>query len=124
MTKIDGQMLNEFRNDFAEAVKDLEAKYGIVISVGRISYTYDSFQCRIEGKLGDSKDDVMRKDFEKHCQEVGLYPDDYGQTFTKNGKQYALIGVDMKKRKYPVVIKEVSTGRTMRCTPAFVKSAD
>lgn len=119
--KIDRQMLLQFRNDFQEAVKGLESKYGIVISLGRISYGYDEFSGKLEAKSGDNKDDVMKREFEKNCSHVGLDPEDYGQVFTQQGKDYKIIGIDLAKRKYPIIIKEVATGRTVRCTADYVK---
>jgi hypothetical protein len=121
--KIDNQMLDAFRKDFAEAVKDLEKQYGVVLSLGRITYGYDNFRCQLEAKSGDSRDDVLKKEFEQNCSAVGLYPEDYGQTFTQQGKQWRIIGIDLKKRKYPIIIEEVATGRTCRCTAAYIKSA-
>jgi hypothetical protein len=121
--KIDRQMLEQFRKDFQEAVKGLESKYGMVISLGRITYGYDEFTGKLEVKSGADKDDVMKREFEKNCSYVGLDPEDYGQVFTQQGKDYKIIGLDLAKRKYPVIIQEVLTGKTVRCTVDYVKRA-
>lgn len=121
--KIDKQMLEQFRKDFQEAVKGLESKYGMVISLGRITYGYDEFVGKLEAKSGDDKDEVMKREFEQNCASVGLDPEDYGQVFTQQGKEYKIIGLDLSKRKYPVIVKEVLTDKTVRCTVNYVKQA-
>lgn len=119
--QIDKQMLQQFRQDFQEAVKDLESKYGIVISLGKITYGHDDFTAKLEAKSGDSKDEVMKREFEENCLYFGLDPEDYGQVFSEKGKDYKIIGIDLAKRKYPVIIQELSTGKTLRCTVDYIK---
>lgn len=115
------ELLQNFRSDFAKAVEELEKQYGLVIKLGNITYGFDSFTGKIEVKEGASKEEVAKKDFEQNCSAVGLYPDDYLMTFTgSNGKKYQIIGVDLKKRKYPIIIRNVDTGETSRCTKNFI----
>lgn len=122
--KITKQLLDLFRKDFQEAVKDLESKYEMVISLGRITYSDDEFTAKLEVKSGGSKDDVMKREFEKNCVYIGLKPEDYGRVFTQRGIDYKIIGLDLAKRKYPIIIQEVLTGKTVRCTLDYVKRAE
>lgn len=121
--KFDNGTFDAFRKDFAEAVKGLEGKYGVVLKLGSITYDYDSFHCKLEAKSGASKEDVMKREFERDCGSVGLYPEDYGQTFEQRGVKYEIVGIDLRKRKYPIIVREVATGKTLRCTADYVKNS-
>lgn len=116
------EMLEAFREDFADVVKELEVKYGVIISLGRITYGYDSFEGKITAKLGNSKEDVMKKTWEQECGWFGFNKDDFGKQFTANdGKTYEIIGIDSGKRKYPIIIRDTRTGKTVRGTADWVK---
>ena len=119
---INKQMLNDFRADFTEAMKALEQKYGLIIELKTIHFGYDSFDGKLEAKEGASKEDVSKREFEKNCSAVGLLPEDYGQIFTQQGKLYKIIGIDLAKRKYPIIIEDIN-GKRMRCTVDFVRNA-
>lgn len=53
--EINQTTLSQFREDFQEAVKKLEEKYGVVIEAGRITYEASRFQFKVEVKNGLSK---------------------------------------------------------------------
>lgn len=122
--KIDLQSIRDFRKDFEEAVKDLEQKYGVVVTLGQITYGYDEFYCRMAVKNGQSKEELFKKEFEADCAKVGLYPEDYGQTFMRHGHTFKIVGLDLKKRKYPVIIEDTATGKTMRCSVGYLSNDD
>jgi len=118
---IDKAMLQNFRQDFAEAVKDLESKYGLVIELGNIKYSATSFEAKMSCKEGESKDDVNAQEFKKYCHMYGLNEDDYDRRFTFKGEDYVIIGIRPSKRTYPIICQQVSTGQSYSFTPDTVK---
>ena len=118
---IDKQMLTNFREDFTEAMKDLEQKYGLVITLGSIRYTPTSFDGKIECKEGESKDDVNEKEFKQYCRMFGLDEEDYDKRFTYQGKDYVIVGIRPSKRKYPIACLELKSGTTYGFTVELVK---
>ena len=118
---IDKQLLADFRKDFEEKMKDLEQKYGLVISLGGIRYSPDSFEAKLECKEGDSKDEVNEQDFKKYCHMYGLSYDDYDRRFAYQGDDYIIVGVRPSKRKYPICCTQVSSGETYGFTAETVK---
>ena len=60
---INTQMIKNFRADFAEAVKDLEKKYGVVIELKNINYASDNFEAKLQVTEGEDQYDVNRKEF-------------------------------------------------------------
>ena len=118
---IDKKMLQEFRNDFADAVKTLEQKYGIVIELGQISYTATSFDGKIKCREGASKDDANAADFRHYCKMYGLDEDDYDRRFTYGGDEYVIVGIRPSKRKYPIACTQLKSGQTYGFTAATVR---
>jgi len=118
---IDKQLLADFRKDFEETVKSLEQKYGLVISLGSIRYSPDSFEAKIECKEGESRDDVNEKEFKIYCKTYGLQPEDYDRRFAFQGKSYVIVGVRPSRRKYPICCQCVEDGKTYGFTASLVK---
>jgi hypothetical protein len=120
---IDKQTLENFREDFQDAMKALEQKYGFVIELGRITYTATSFTGKLEVNEGESKDDVNEQDFYKYCSMYGLSKTDYDRRFDFQGKHYIITGIRPSKRKYPICCQCVEDGRTYGFTVEGVKRA-
>ena len=107
---INTQMIKNFRADFAEAVKDLEKKYGVVIELKNINYASDNFEAKLQVTEGEDQYDVNRKEFIKNCKFYGLEQEDFDRRFTWKGKDYIIIGLNANRRKYPIACKCVTDG--------------
>lgn len=101
----------KFREDFQEAVKDLEDKYNISLTPGSIKYTPTSFTMTVKGLISDGSVSGEQAEFERICGLFGKKPEDYGKTFVSNGKTFRLVGINPKARKYPFVGLELGTGK-------------
>ena len=120
--KFDTKNFNQFRADFSEAVKGLEEKYGVVISMGN-NITYDKragiFTSKLEVVNGSSKEEVEKAKFESDVEcfsslyEVGKA--DYRKAFTLKGKTYYLIGFKTRARKTPCIIED-DNGKKYSCS--------
>jgi hypothetical protein len=100
--------LKNFREDFQQAVKELETKYGVTIELGSISYTSNDFHAKmevkkkvVEGIEGNVSHDQF--EFEKYCFFVGLTKDFYGKQFSMHGKTFTISGINPKAHKMPVI---------------------
>lgn len=109
--KINKTTLDNFREDFKEAVKSLEEKYGVVVKLSKICYDEDSFSGKIEVSNGSDVDEVEKKKFEKDCWAFHLMKEDYGRTISFDGQTLKIVGLDSSRRKYPVVVENVRTGK-------------
>ena len=110
------ETVRAFRNDFKEAVKQLEEKYHIVIDLGRITYDESSFRGQLTAKDGGSKDEVLANDFNKHCRMFGLGPEDLNRRFNYKGEMYEIIGIKPSKRKYPILCRKIADDSTILFT--------
>lgn len=105
--------LKTFRAKFAELAKSMEQELGLVLTLGTIHYGADNFHVRLEAKesMDGNREDLAEKEFYRDCRLVGLQPSDYLATFTAdNGHTYQIVGLDLRKRTYPVILKKLSAG--------------
>ena len=119
--KIDQKMLQNFREDFEDAVADLEKKYGIVIQLGHISFSDDYFDAKFTAKVGDDMEEIRRKEFEQNCRWYDLKPTDYNREFTKDGYKYRIIGIKPENKKYPILLFNLTTGQRIKASTTWVK---
>ena len=124
---IDKPMLLNFRKDFAEAVKTLEAKYGIVIELGNIKFGYDHFEGKITAKEGNDKEDINQKDFNQYCRLYGLEPEDFDRRVTLTDSHgthdYIITGINPKNRRYPICLKRADNNSSWKWTAEAVRKA-
>lgn len=102
--RITVELLKNFRQDFKDAVKDLEEKYDIVITLGNISYSESNFHGKIECRLASvSANKKLEDTFKALYKLYGLDEDMLGKTFNACGKTLKFVGLDSKKRNYPCI---------------------
>lgn len=122
---INNSSLDAFENDFFEAVKPLEEKYGVTISLGRITYYEEHFSCKLDVVNGREKEDVKVNEFDAlvyKYSHIGLGKGMYNRIFiSTSGKKFAINGFRKNARKYPIEIINVKTGEHRICNEYFIK---
>lgn len=116
------ELLNNFRKDFAEAVKEIEKKYGFELQLERISYNPDgsSFEGKISAiRVKDGKSGEQVK-FEEDAPRYGFKPEDYKKEYIVDGKKYLLVGFNPKARRNKYIIEDASTGTKYNCDKDYL----
>ena len=94
------------RSEMESALAAIAAKYNCDVSIGNIKYddinTDVSVSFRSKGADGKSADQL---NFEKYCGQFGFKPEDYGFTFTDNGKTFEFVGFNPKARKNYCILR-------------------
>jgi methyltransferase-like protein len=98
----------EFRTSLNNVLKTLEEKYQMKFSVGNIRFNENSVITKIEGLSNSTskqeiKLDIYKKSFDLYCKLFDLKPEDLGKV---NSKGFKLVGLDMAKRKYPIIMEK------------------
>lgn len=108
--------LKAFRQDFANAVKDLEKKYGVKVELGNISYGETEFHTKMTctKTTNDGKKKVDTKEFELLKDLLG-FKGSIGDKYVSKGVTFTITGLDAKKPKFPVLI-EGSNGKKYKTT--------
>ena len=108
--------LESFRKEFQLTVRELEKKHGIAIKLGGISYSATEFHSKITVVNVDAASSGMSADeiiFKNQLESLGSYygvEGCYGKVATHHNHTFKLIGIAPKKSKYPLIVREVSTG--------------
>ena len=120
-------MLTNFRNDFADTVKALEAKYKVKIDLGTISYSETSFHSKMtvtESSLGENGTPVVSEAHFKKCAKMLDVPETWlNLEFTgSNGELLKIVGLNPRKPKNSVELVGVKSGRKYQASIQFVQS--
>jgi len=117
--------LGKFREDFNKVVKELEDKYKVDISMGRISYSTTSFSSKMEVVRSQSEDgskiDIAFEKFKEHATYMGLKDSDYGRVFTSGRKKYRITGIKPRSPKYPIIAEDVKSGTSYKFPIGVIK---
>lgn len=116
----------EFREDFTTAVKELEEKFGLDVTLGNISYSIDKFTCRMtcqKRKSKGSAQDAEKSAFHKLCHFYGFEKEDYKLQFSLNNKLFELVGFNSNAPKNNCQIIRILDGASYRCNDEVIKRA-
>ena len=123
--EINNQNLLNFRLDFMDAIKSLEEKYGMRISLGSITYEADRFSAKLTAVNGKDSDEVARNNFDADVwkyKHLGFSEGDYKRVFIGiDGNRYAILGFNTKAPKYPLIIQRISDSSKVRAHENYVK---
>lgn len=124
MTAFTQPELKAFRVDFALAVQAVEAKYGIKLSIGSITYDGPEFsasmKARREGLRMQDRPEAQL--FVYKASHVGLSATDLGRTFWAQGRQLEITGWLKDCSTNVIELKDVASGKMLKCSPAYVKA--
>ena len=120
MDKAQAKALQSERN---EAAKPMLAKYGMVVKTASARFGPGEFSITIKSLSTDPALDPRVTDYERYAESFGLPKDGLGQTITVRQGTFRITGLDLNRRKYPVVVVNVATGKTMLFTEAGVRAA-
>ncbi len=106
----------------------LFAKYGlkVVLRNAGVSGLEVKFNIRTEDTQVDpaTAERVLRDQYEAKCFRVGLKPEWFGKEMTFPGRpgKYRIVGVNTRKKKYPVVLESTTGGKGLLTTAFSVQS--
>lgn len=99
--------LNLFRKDFAEAVKELEKKYGVKLELHSISYSDIEFHTKLTAtKVGENGEKQVDTSAFSWMKELLGFKGNLGDSYTdRKGITYTVYNLDPKKPKYAVLLR-------------------
>ena len=102
--------LNEL---FEKAEKKAERELKVRFSIGSISFGSDNASVKVSvsdvvvsGRGENKQVEVKTKeamDFKRYAPMFDLEADDFGKTFNMRGKEYKIVGLKPRSKKYPVL---------------------
>ncbi|WP_315922276.1 hypothetical protein [Mesorhizobium sp. SP-1A] len=111
----DKNTLIALRNDMNEALAAVAEKYGVKIDVGGARYDTMGLSCsyKLEVEANQTEDgtEAARAKFECYASLFGLSAEDYHNTFDYYGVEYRLVDLNLKARKKPLIVENMSNGK-------------
>jgi hypothetical protein len=96
------------------ALKEIAEKHGLDFKPAKSLYNARGFTIRGEFALreigGLARDQA---EFNQFCRSYGLMPEDYGAEITVNREAVKLVGLALKRPKYPLILENLSTGKRL-----------
>ena len=110
----------------AEAIKPLEEQFGISFGAPSARYGENNMTVKIDVATVADDGSVLTKeaeDFKRCASMFGLKPEMLGRTF-KRGEldEYEVTGLKPRSRKYPVLAKNLSNGKTYKFAAIIVRN--
>jgi hypothetical protein len=123
---MDKQAAKRVGDAVAKALDGVARELGLrlVMKGGRFDPVGGTFSPKVEFKLaGEAGAQAVRKQFEHYASMFGLDPAWYGKTFLSGDTTYMVVGLDLKRRKRPVIGARSTDGRRFVFTTEQVRVA-
>lgn len=111
------------REEMNQAFKSIEAKYGITLSAGNISFSNNEASIKVKANTISSTGQVETKEARNwgvYAEYNGLGALKVGDTIDLQGKSFTIKGWNTRARKSPVQIEDAQ-GRGYKCSVSMVK---
>lgn len=116
--KITKDVLEKFRKDFANTVKDLEKQYGVSIKLGGITYEESSFTASLKVESPDTG----KVNWNNYCRYYNFSQDDFGKTFKDGSHTLKIVGINISAKKFPIQVMR-DDGKSMSYSAGYVHEA-
>ena len=111
------------REEMNQAFKSIEAKYGITLSAGNISFSNNEASIKVKANTISATGQVETKEARNwgvYAEYNGLGSLKVGDTIDLQGKSFTIKGWNTRARKSPVQIEDAQ-GRGYKCSVSMVK---
>ena len=118
-----GGTVKALRDSMQNALAEFEQKFDVKVHVSHARYTATSINFKVEvANIVDGQvKDQETVDFENRCLIYGFKPEDLGSRFTSQGETYSITGLSRRAHKYPILCKQIRTGKTFKFPARTVK---
>ena len=124
--QFDKTNLRFLSTDIQQALVVVGAKYGISLTYKGARYEPTNATLKIEAAIIGANGIALQKereDFKLYAQMYGLKPEDLDKDILYGNNLYTIVGVNLRRPKYPIIAKRIYDGKTMLLTASGVKMA-
>lgn len=106
ITTLDTKTANLLQKEMAAALQSVAQRHGVKITPhgGTIGASHLDVMTKFKVQVEDAaaKAEARKKEFDAYCELFGLKPEHFGATFMSRGVTYTIVGLELKRRKYPI----------------------
>jgi hypothetical protein len=127
ITQFTKATLQALRSEIQAALDAVGTKHGVKLTYGNTRFDGDglTYTAKLSGAIVASDGSVASKeaqDFKLYAHKYGLKPEHLGAKFKHDGPDdYEILGLKTKARGYPILAKNLTTGRTYKFTASLVQ---
>jgi len=128
ITEFNSKAVSEILDKLAVALEGVAEEYGLRLEQRKCAYHRDqmpvSFRLHIIERDERGEMTPERKEFERVCDKYGMAPEHFGAHFKHAGIAFRLVGINARRRKYPMTAEVVSRpGHLVKLPEAVVRGA-
>ena len=126
ITQFNKLVLRNLRPVLEDAIAQVGRDFGFTAEVGNASFSANEVTFKLRLTLNDASGrpiDMDAEHYKQNCRLIGLPAELLDREFEFNGKRYALKGMDLNSRKYPLLGIPLRTGRVYQFEVSAIKRA-
>lgn len=112
ITRLDKPTVNKLRDMLNAYMEAFEKEHGLKVEFGRMQFNDKNVQVKVGISVvspDGTAETKTRTDFTRYATSFGLEPDDLDKEVVLNGRRVKIVGLSVKKKKYPIVIRVLAT---------------
>ena len=117
--QFDRKNLKALRQDMNDVLKAVELRYGIKINVGNASFSDNEVtfktKCNTIGEGGKAQTKEANQ-WKLYAELNGVGQFSVGDRITIQGQVFSIEGWNTRAKKSPVMIKDITTGKSYKCS--------
>lgn len=120
VTKIDRDACKTIRAGMDPALTGAAEAMGLSATMGAMRY--NPADGTVSVKVEFALPDAEQRAFASSCALFGMTPDQYGAVFTSQGRQFKVVGFNLRSPKYPIATVALDDGRTYKHTRDAIRT--
>lgn len=110
-------LLNDVRADIKLALQEIANKHGLEVDPElRITYSDNSFYFKKITFIEGTVEEHDKNEFLSNCRYYGLSENDWNAKFLIRNEVYMIVGLETKRNKYPIRVKNIQTDKEILVT--------
>ena len=122
ITNIGKPEMIALRPEINAALVELGERFGLKFHAGNGSFGGAEASFKLTIAVDDPEIQNAKKadEFNRYCSMFGLEPSDLGTEFRSGMTRYQLVGLELKRRKFPIRVLNIGTGKEVLLTELAV----
>lgn len=111
----------KIRSEVEKALKKIGVDNEIDFSIGTIRHGENDFRFSVNAVSVKNGTDPNKVVWDKYCRKYGFAPENHGRRFELGDKMVKFLTIKSRNRKYPIIVKDVRTGKQYKLTAFSAK---
>jgi len=110
---------NSVQDEAVALLQSLAEKHGLTIR--KAGGGFEGNKATLKFEFMSTSEEAEKAAFVSNCRLFNCKPEDYGRVATINGKEVTFIGFELKRRKFPIIVKDKTGKRSLYTEEVLAK---